>query len=149
MIASDELIVVTTPDHVTLNSTMRAVKIAKDRRTPIIGIILNKVYGKDFEIPLEDIEKVSGCNVLAVLPHEIQVVEALSKCVPSTLYKDTDSTIEFRKLAASLLGEEYKTSKFKRFFGKFFSRVPKQDVNRVIFRKTRLAPEMKINVPEI
>src|SRR3989339_577372 len=41
--ASDEILVVSSPDYPTLSSTLHAVKIAKESGTPIRGIILNKV----------------------------------------------------------------------------------------------------------
>ena len=50
MMASDELLVMTTPDYVTLATTLNAVKLAKVRKTPIIGLVLNKVHGNDFEL---------------------------------------------------------------------------------------------------
>jgi MinD-like ATPase involved in chromosome partitioning or flagellar assembly len=140
MVASDELLVVTTPDIVTLSATLRAVKLAKERKTPIIGLILNKVYNKNFELPLEDIEKSSGVSVLAVLPHELNSLEALSKSIPSTLHKNTPATKEYRKLAGSLIGEDYKEKK-GRFMNKlrlFMKNVPKQDVNRTILKENKL-----------
>lgn len=138
MIASDELFVVTTPDHVTLSTTLRAVRLAKQRKTPITGLILNKVNNKKFELSLEEIEKTSDCNVLAVLPYEIHVLEALSKNIPSTLHKQTDSTIEFKKLAAALIGEDYKDPRFKsKIKGLFKQNFPKHEINRTLFKKDR------------
>jgi len=139
MMASDELLAVTTPDYITLASTLRAIKIAKDRKTPIIGLVLNKVYNKNFEIDLEDIEAFSGCSVLAVLPHEVNVLESLAKGVPSTLDKNSASGLEYKKLAASLIGESYDEGRIKSFIKKMTGRVPKQEVNRVIFTGTRKA----------
>ncbi len=138
MNASDDLIVVTTPDLVTLGTTLKAIKIAKQRKTPINGLILNKVYNKKFELSLEDIEKTAEIPVLAVLPHDINVLEALSRSLPSTMHKKAKSTEEYRKLAATLVGEEYKKnnwlgSKLKMFMKK----VPKQEVNRVVFKVNR------------
>ncbi len=138
MIASDELFMVTTPDYVTLALTLRAMKLAKDKRTPINGLILNKVYGKDFELSLKNIEDMSGVAVLAVLPHEVNIPEAHSKNLPSTMHMDSESSIEYKKLAAVLIGQEYKDSKFKQFLNSFKSKHPKQEVNRAIFRKSRL-----------
>ncbi|MBM3247651.1 hypothetical protein FJZ17_03890 [Candidatus Pacearchaeota archaeon] len=135
MTASDELIVVTTPDIVTLATTLRAIKLAKLRKTPINGLILNKVHNKKFELSLDEIENTCETPILAVLPHETQVLEALSKSLPSTMHKNSKSTKEYRKLASSLIGEEYKKnswlgSKLKMFMKK----VPKQDVNRVLLK---------------
>ena len=138
MIASDELLAVTTPDHVTLNSTMRAIKVAKDKKTPILGIILNRSYDKDFETSVEEIEDASGVNVLAVIPHEINFPESLSKKIPSTLHKNTEGSREYKRLAGSLIGKSYKESGINSFFKMFMKKLPKQDINRTILKKSRM-----------
>jgi len=138
MIASDELITVTTPDHVTLNSTLRAIKVAKDKKVPILGMILNRTYGKDFELNLEDIEQASGTEVLAVIPHDINVVESLARKIPSTLHKENRGTTEYRSLAGSLIGKEYREQGFGRFLKLFMKKMPKQEVNRLILKKSRV-----------
>jgi len=135
MIASDELFVVTTPDLVTLSTTLRAIKLAKDRKTPIKGLILNKVFNKSFELSLNEIEEASDCRVLAVLPHEINILEALSNNIPSTLYKQTDSTYEYIKLAAALIKEDYKDPRFKYRVKRLFGKFSKQDINRTIIKE--------------
>lgn len=133
--ASDELLVVTTPDFSTLSTTLRAIKLAKRRKTPIAGLILNKVSDRDFELSLEEIEKTTDCNVLAVLPYETSILEALSKGMPSTLYKQTDSTIEYKKLAAALIGEKYKDPRFKAKIKRLFGKTSKQEINRTALRE--------------
>lgn len=140
MIASDELLIVTTPDHVTLAATLRAIKSAKEKRVPILGMILNKVHDKNFELTLEEIENMSGADVLAVIPHELEVLEALSLSTPSTMRNnDSESTIEYRKLAGALVGEEYNARRnFGRKLWYFMKAVPKQEVNRVILKDNRI-----------
>ncbi len=141
IIASDELLMVTTPDHVTLNSTLRAIKLAKEKRTPIAGLILNKVHNKNFEVSMKDIETATGVNVLAVLPHEIEVLESLSKSMPSTLYKNSASSKEYKKLAACLIGEDLKSGKWERFKSIFTSltgKIDKQEVNRALHKNNIL-----------
>jgi septum site-determining protein MinD len=132
ILASDLLLAVTTPDHSTLSTTIKAVKIAKQRGTPITGLILNKVYNKNFELSLKDIEETSDVPIMAVLPHDINVLKALSKFTPSTNYKpNSEGSIEYKKLAATLIGEKYKPIKLKKLFRWI---VPeKQEINRTIF----------------
>jgi MinD-like ATPase involved in chromosome partitioning or flagellar assembly len=115
---------------------MRAIRLAREKRTPITGIILNKVHNKDFELSLKQIEETSGCSVLGVIPHDLSVIKAISGGFPSTL-KNSSSTKEYRKLAASILGEDYKESKIKTFVRRFFSNVPKHEVNQTIFKNER------------
>lgn len=138
MIASDELLIVTTPDHVTLNSTLNAIRAAKARKTPILGIILNRTYNKDFELSIEEIENASGIKVLAVIPHEIKIVEALSQKIPSTVHKNSEATTEYKKLAGSLIGRDYKEKGIKPFFRMFMKKIPQQEINRTILKRTRM-----------
>ena len=135
MLASDELIVVTTPDLATLSTTLRAIRLAKQRKTPINGLILNRVYNKDFELSIEDIEETSGCDILAVIPHDISIPESQSKYTPLTIGRSNSASREYRKLAGILAGDEYKESILKRIMSRFRNSFPKQEVNRVIFKE--------------
>ncbi len=131
MLASDGIIIVTTPDCPTLSTTLKAVKIAKQRGTPIIGMIINKAYNRRFEIPLKEIEKFSEVPVLAVIPYDVNNLKALSKFTPSTSFKPkSNGSKEYRKLAAVLIGEKYKSRNLKNLFG---LTPKKQDINREIY----------------
>ena len=133
MIASDELIVVTTPDYATLGMTLKAVKLAKQRKTPINGLILNKVHNKNFELSIGDIEKTANVPVMAVIPHDIEVLRAVSNFIPLTSHKPkSKASIEYKKLAGTLIGEKYKPFSLKNFF----KITPKKhEINREIFYK--------------
>ena len=131
MLASDGLLVVTTPDYPTLSVTLKAVKLAKQRGTPIIGLILNKVYNKNFELSIDDIEKTIEIPVMAVVPHDVNVLKALSESAPSTTHKPkSEASIEYKKLAATLIGEKYKPFNLRNFL----KITPKRhEINREIF----------------
>ncbi|MEK6906560.1 MAG: AAA family ATPase [Nanoarchaeota archaeon] len=132
MLASDAVIVVTTPDIPTLSTTIKAIKLAKQRGTPIYGLILNKIHNKDFELSIGDIERTSNVPVLAIIPHDVNVLRSLSEFKPYSTYKPkSDGSIEFKKLASTLLGERYSQRKFKDFF---YNSTPKRsEINREIF----------------
>ncbi len=132
MLASDEILVVTTPDYPTLSNTLKAVRFAKQRGTPIIGLILNKVYNKNFELSLDDIEKTAEVPVMAVIPYDLNVLKALSEFTPSTAYKPkSKASEEYKQLAAMLIGEKYKPTKLKKMFK--WVNPKKQDINRTLF----------------
>jgi septum site-determining protein MinD len=131
MFASDEILIVTTPDYPTLGTTLKAIKIAKQRGTPINGLILNKVHNRNFEISLADIEKTAEVPVMAVIPHDVNVLRALANFTPSTSFSPkSEGSHEYMKLAATLIGEKYNPFRFRDLF-----RVnPKvQEINREIF----------------
>jgi len=132
IVAADELIVVSTPDYPTLGMTMKAIKLAKQRGTPITGMILNKVHDKDFELSLENIERTSEVPIMAVIPHDLEVLRSLSNFSPYTSNNsNSEGIIEYLKLAHLLVGEKYKEKRKLRNL--FRRRVPKQEVNRQIF----------------
>ena len=134
ILASDKLIVVTTPDFPTLSTTMKAVKFAKQRGTPISGLVVNKCYNKNFELSLNDIEEISGVPILAVIPYDKDFLKALSEFSPYTVHKPrSEGSEEYRRLAATLIGEEYKPLKLKRFLR--WINPQKQDINRTIYYK--------------
>ncbi len=131
MNASDDLIVLTTPDHATLGMTMKAVKNAKQRNSPIVGLVLNRVYNKNFESSVDKIEDAIGVPVMAVIPHDVGFLKSLSKCVPYTKNSKSKGAEEFRKLAAMLIGEQYKPTKMRRFFRWITPNI--QEINREIY----------------
>ncbi|MBW2984918.1 AAA family ATPase [Candidatus Woesearchaeota archaeon] len=143
MIASDELLVVSSPDHPTLSCTMHAVKVAKRKRTPIGGIILNRSRNKKFELNTKEIEDATGVPVLAVVPEDVRVLEALSEMKPAAIkHPKRDVSVEYKKLAAALVGEKYVDkrlkSRIKRFV--FVQEPSKYDVNRLLVSKDGKAP---------
>ncbi|HJX50022.1 MAG TPA: AAA family ATPase [Candidatus Nanoarchaeia archaeon] len=131
--AADEIFFVTTPDHSTLSNTIKSINRSNERGTKVDGIILNKVYDKDFELSVEQIESTANIPIMAVIPHEVSVLEAQSKFIPSTQWKPSSKgSKEFRKLAATLIGEPERVKSFdwRRIFG---ITPQKQEVNRQVF----------------
>jgi septum site-determining protein MinD len=139
MIASDELLVVTSPDYPTLSTTLRAIRLAKQKKTPITGLIINKTRNKKFELRLNEIEETAGVPVLSVIPDDIRVLEALAATNPVSLHHaTTNATIEMKKLAASLVGEEYKDPRMWSRVKELFRRDESQDhINRQTLRNER------------
>jgi len=135
MMAADELLVVTTPDYPTLSCTMHAVKVAKKRGTPIKGLVLNKVRNKNYELTIDDIESMCEAPVLAVMPDDIKVLEALSMTTPYNEHAPyADAAIEMKKLAGALVGVAYEDPRIVSKVRKLFSRsLSKQETNRAEF----------------
>jgi len=131
LFASDEVFFIITPDHATLSNTIKTINRAQQRGTVINGLILNKVHDKDFELTLEQIEDTTSIPILAVIPYELNVLEAQSNFIPSVKHKPRSrGSKEHKKLAATMVGEKYKPSIFKRIFR---LGPKKQEVNRELF----------------
>jgi septum site-determining protein MinD len=109
MAASDELLVVSSPDYPTLSSTIHAIKVAGTKEVKIRGIVINKAYKKRFELSKRDIEQASGAKVLSVIPENFRVVSALSKMTPVVVsFPRQNVSLEYKKLAGLLVGEKAK-----------------------------------------
>ncbi|MBI5065676.1 AAA family ATPase [Candidatus Woesearchaeota archaeon] len=138
MIASDELYVVTSTDYPTLSTTIKAVKLAKERRTPIKGLIVNKTRGKSFELSLDEIEEATETMVLGVIPDDIKMLEAVSKTTPVTSHAPkANASIEINKIASYMADEEYKDPRLLNRLKSFFFKgdVRKDEINRVISKQ--------------
>ena len=137
MVASDQLIAVTSPDYPTLSCTMHAVRVAKRKKTPITGLILNKVRNKKFELTLEEIEEAIESPVLAVLPDDLKILESVAYTTPASEHSPLGkAVVEYKKLAAALIGEEYKDPRFTQKIKNFlFKNLTKEAVNREILKQ--------------
>ena len=135
MNASDELLVITTPDRPTLGTTIKAVKLAKQKGTQIDGMVVNKVYNKKFESSLEDAERTTNTPIMAVIPHDINIPKSLSRFRQVTKDRPkSEASQEFNKLALTLIGEKYDSFKPFRLRDLLRKIAPKkQDINRTIF----------------
>jgi len=110
MMASDGLLVVTSPDYPTLASTIHAVRLAKQRHTPILGLILNRTRNKKYELSIDDIEKATGVPVLSIIPNDDKVLEALSQTTPAVLHSPKRKVAnEYRRLAQRIINENYES----------------------------------------
>lgn len=110
MIASDELLVVSTPDYPTLSSTLHAIKVARKKKVPIRGIVLNKIHNKKFELSARDVSDASDVEVLAVLPDHIDVYASLAKMAPVVCFKPKQKiSASYNKLAGTLINEPFES----------------------------------------
>lgn len=139
MVAADELLVVTSPDYPTLSCTIRAIKLAKQKNTPITGLVLNKRRGRNFELSLSDMEDLSNVPVLAVLPDSDKVLEALANATPASLYEPKhDLGVEYRKLGACLIGEKYNDPRISAKLKGLFKGPEREEINREVLYKDRI-----------
>ncbi len=134
MMASDMLLVVTSPDYPTLSATLRAVRLARQKKTPISGLILNRVRNKSFELSIQDIEEAAEVPVISVLPEDIRVPESIASTTPVTLHKPkSNPAIEYKKLAASLIGKKYEDPRLWHKIKSIFKKdIPKENINRLL-----------------
>ncbi|MFH1801760.1 MAG: AAA family ATPase [archaeon] len=114
------LLLVTNPEYPAIVTATRAIEYAKLMGVPLGGIVLNKVTKEKYELVKEDIENALKVKVIEQIPFDKKIPESIAKKVPVVLFKPrAKSSIAYKKLAASLVGETYPLGFFDRI-GKFF-----------------------------
>lgn len=107
--ASDELYVVSTPDIPTLTTTIKALQVARDNKSKVHGMILNKVTGKSYELKAVDMERLSGIPVIGIVKNNVRVLDALNKVQPiSKLNPHSETSLEFKRVASLIANVEFK-----------------------------------------
>ncbi len=123
IMASDELLVITSPDYPTLSATLHAVKVAQKENKPIAGLVLNRVRGKKFELTEAEIVETSGISVLGTVMDDLSVPQGISETTPAMHYKPrSKASKSFRNIACSLAGIEQDDGMLSRLKSWFSSR---------------------------
>lgn len=133
--ASDKIFLVSSPDNVTLQTTMKAAKLAREQNTPIKGIIVNRIRSPKHECNLEKIEKISEVPVMAKIRDHKKMAESLHKKTPISILDNTNIiSKEIIKLSSAIAGSpDSPTGWFQKLLPwKPF--VPKEEVNRQFYK---------------
>lgn len=106
--AADYLIIITTPDIVSVSDSLKIIKLGRDMEKHILGVVVNKARGEDYEMSIENISEFLNMPVIAVIPEDPLIRKSLIHRSPVVL-KDSNahSSIGFKKLAGALIGEKY------------------------------------------
>jgi len=118
----DQAIIVTTPEIPSATDSLKTVTLLHRLKKEVLGIVLNRVKNKKYELTVGEIESTCGCKVISVIPEDDKVPESISKGMPVTFsYPNSLAAVELKKLAARLVGESYTPPgflyKLKRIFG--------------------------------
>ena len=121
--AADELLVVTNPQLPAVTDALKAIKVAEEEGTKVVGVVLNKIKGRSAELSVSDVEALLGYPVISQVPHDDTMVESLAAKMPIVAYApNAKSSIEIKKLAAALVGVDYKPPSYRgpSFLSKIF-----------------------------
>jgi len=133
--AADKIFIVTSPDHMTLTTSLKAAKLAKSQDSPITGIIVNRIRSPRHEYNLSQIESISEIPVMARIKDHKGLARSLSEKTPITIL-DTSNIVskEIRNMASAICGHPEKTNVFHRIF-KRTPIIGKEKINREFLRK--------------
>ena len=117
--ASDATIIITNPELPPITAAVKASKIAKAMNVPVIGIVLNKVRGKKYELGIKEIENLTESKVIGIIPYDESVPESSRQMTPAILYKKSARcSSSFKKLAGHITETPLKETAFDRLRAK-------------------------------
>ena len=118
---ADELLIVTNPDLPAVTDALKAVKLAEDNGTKILGVVVNRVREQSHELSLEEISSMLEVPIIAVVPEDVYVPRSISKKIPLVHYKpSSDAAKEFKKLAKKIMGESTEVKRRKNWVKRLF-----------------------------
>jgi len=104
MKACDELLICCQPRVPAIAGTLQTFRAADRLKIPVFGVVLSRVTGKRFEIPLSDIKRTLDWPTMAVIPEDDMVAESVTRGVPAVLHApNSPASVEYRKLAQAVL----------------------------------------------
>ena len=133
--AADKIFVVTSPDNVTLTTSLKAARLAKEQDTPIGGLIVNRIRSPRHEYNLNEIETISEIPVMAKIRDHKKMAQALSNKIPITVLDGTNIVSrEIKRFSSAICGESEKQNIFHKIFP-FKDSFRKEKVNREFLRQ--------------
>ncbi|MCK4531790.1 MAG: cell division ATPase MinD [Candidatus Aenigmarchaeota archaeon] len=119
--SSDDIILVTTPEMPSIVDILRSKMLAEGRNKNVIGVVVNRTSKDDFEVEAHHIEDILELPVIAKIPEHKKVRESISVKTPVVVHSpNSKASVEMKRLAHFLLGEELpKPGFWQRFSGVF------------------------------
>jgi septum site-determining protein MinD len=119
---SEEVLFVATPHLPAIVDITKCCNLLKETDAKPIGIILNRVKDKLYELKEDEITKFTNLPVISKIPEDENILRSTNFKVP-LVSSDPNSRASraFIKLAADIIGEDYKPEIgfFRRFFASF------------------------------
>lgn len=106
--AVDEILVITNPDLPSVADALRTIKIAEDLEKKVLGVVVNRIKEKTYELSREEIQEMTGTKVIAEIPEDKNVSKSIVAKNPIVDFDPySPASIEIRRLAHSLVGKTY------------------------------------------
>jgi MinD-like ATPase involved in chromosome partitioning or flagellar assembly len=126
----DSVLIVSTPFMTSIADVLRMKKVLGELNVYPLGIVLNMVKGKHYELGKKDVEAITGMKVVEVIPYDENVEHALSLGKPFIeVFPNTKASLAIKRMANKLFGveivekmgffEEMKKGILELFRGKF------------------------------
>jgi len=107
---ADEVLFVANPSIPSLLDVVKCKQLASslNPRPLLLGIVLNRVKGKRYEVSIEEVRQFTELPVLGIIPEDEKVLESTNKGNLVIMKRDSSTNQAFFELASKLVGVAYK-----------------------------------------
>lgn len=110
MEAGDEFILITNPEIHALTDGLKAIEHAREIGVKTLGVILNRVNNKSYEMSKENVEEFLETPVIGMIPEDESIKKAIAIKKPLIYaYPNSPASRAIKRLAARMIGEDYRT----------------------------------------
>ena len=118
---ADDLIVITNPDLPSVTDALKTIKIAEEKGTRILGVVVNRIKNLKHEMSLNEIKSILEVPIIAAVPEDLAIPRSIAKRMPAVHHKpNSRASLEFHRLAARILGEPWVEIKRKSWLERLF-----------------------------
>lgn len=120
--ACEEVLFVAAPTIPSAIDVVRCREVAEDLGKTPLGIVLNQVEEKEYELTKADVERLTGMPVISVIPRDHAVGRSLAKEIPVVMLEPKSKAgEEMLHLSSKIIGAEHKRR--EGFFVKLLKRL--------------------------
>lgn len=132
--ASDKIFLISSPDNMTLQTTLKAATIAKEQSTPIHGIVVNRIRSPKHEYNLKQIESISNIPVLAKIHDNKIMAQSLHEKTPLSILEPKHKiSKEIKNLSSAISGSPIQEVWYQKILP-WQPLVPREEVNRQFYK---------------
>ena len=115
--SSDEVIIVTNPNILSITDALKTIKLAEEMKKPVKGVIITRVRGDKNEMPKANVEEMLEVPILGIVPEDSAVEESLCKKNPVIKTRPRSrASRAYIDIAAKILGKQKKPESFVQKF---------------------------------
>ena len=106
--ASNEILVITNPEMPAVTDALKTVKICKEMKKHVLGVLVTKTNAKNADMSLKDIENILEVPVVGIIPEDRAVKFAIANKEPVVhSHPKSAAAVQYKRLAADLLNIKY------------------------------------------
>ena len=111
--ACDDVIIITNPEIPTVANAVKVARMAADMKKNVLGVVITRMKNAPWELSPEEVEMMCEVPVIGIVPEDWNVNKSIFDKVPGVAQSPySQSAIEYKKLAARLIGKTYEPPKY-------------------------------------